>query len=527
MTSVRTPWGARGTPLYGTPHLDQLAEEGTLFTQATVTSAICTPSRASYFSGTHERHHGINFNSGTAMSPAAWEQCYPMLLKHAGYFMGYVGKNHVPIGGAGYASGVIEATFDYWYGGHGHLGFYPKERKPGHIKLKGIGEHMFDNAAADTQVEVLEEGALNFLNPNEQFYNNAARFLRQRPDDRPFCLTICFNLPHDAGTKSMKERPSDRELYKSAYRDQSEKILADLPATYVAKKDITTPKLPDDILLADLRQHGYDYVDSPDTLVERIIRRYQTIEGIDELVGNLREKLEALELAENTIIIFSSDHGIFRGEFGLGGKSMNYDPCLRVPLIVYDPSSPAPGQTRNEAVQSIDVTASILDYAGVKIPDHMTGKSMKPLVEGQAIPWREYTFSEALWCTAFGMPRIESVRGNGWKYIRYYKVDRSLFNPEARGMEKYQVSNRQAEAYQAWLTESIEGREPDYEELFHLEVDPGETRNLIHVPGFQDKANELRKICQDMVEAARSDPFPLVQLESDRSDYLRWRMKHD
>jgi arylsulfatase A-like enzyme len=194
---------------------------------------------------------------------------------------------------------------------------------------------------------------------------------------------------------------------------------------------------------------------------------------------------------------------------------------------VYDPSSPAPGQTRKEAVQSIDVTASILDYAGVAIPSHIMGNSMKPLVEGKTIPWREYTFSEALWCTAFGMPRIESIRGKGWKYIRYYKVDRNLFSPEARGMEKYQVSNKQAVAYQSWLTHSIEGEKPDYEELFHLETDPGETVNLMDVPALMRKTNSLRGILQSMVEAARSDPFPLVELESDRSDYLRWKMKHD
>jgi arylsulfatase A-like enzyme len=519
--------GCTGNQIVQTPNLDQLASEGTLFTQATVTSAICTPSRASYFSGTHERHHGINFNSGTAMSPAAWEQCYPMLLKHAGYFTGYVGKNHVPVGGDGYDSGLIEATFDYWYGGHGHLGFYPKERKPGQIKLKGIGEQMFDNAAANTQVEILEEGALNFLNPNKDFYDNAARFLRERPDDRPFCLTIAFNLPHDAGTKSMEQRPSDRELYKSGYRDQEGAILEDLPETYTAKAEIQAPKLPKDILLAELRQHGYDYVDTPETLVERIIRRYQAIEGIDQLIGNLRRQLERLHLSEKTIVIFSSDHGIFRGEFGLGGKSMNYDPCLRVPLIVYDPSSESHGQRRVEAVQSIDVTATILDYAGVKAPAHMTGVSMKPLVHGEEIQWRDYTFSEALWCTAFGMPRIESVRGKGWKYIRYFKVDRGLFDPMAKGMEKYLVSDAQADAYQSWLTSSIAGEKPDYEELYHLETDPNETKNLIDAPDYHDRADILRKICQELVEDARSHPYPLVQLESQRSDYHRWKLVHE
>ena len=516
--------GCTGNEIVQTPNIDRLSAEGTHFTQATVTSAICTPSRASFFSGTHERHHGINFNSGTAMSPAAWEQCYPMLLQHAGYFTGYIGKNHVPVGGGGYSSGLMEATFDYWYVGHGHLGFYPKERSGYQIQIKGIDETMFDNAAADTQIEILEEGMSSFLEPNENFLKNASRFLRTRPRDRPFCLTICFNLPHDAGTGSMAQRPTDHDRYKTAYRDQFDEILDDLPETYVAKIEISEPKLPGTILYADLRQSGYDYVDERDTLVERIIRRYQAIEGIDSLVGSLRTQLERLELAENTLIIFSSDHGIMRGEFGLGGKSLNYEPCLRVPLIVFDPKAGGKGQRRHEAVQSTDVTATILDYAGVEIPDHITGKSLKPLIEGNDAEWRDYAFSEALWCTVFGMPRIESIRGKGWKYIRYFRVDRELFDSD---LPQYRVSEDQARAYQKWLTASLDGAEPDYEELFDLESDPHEIQNLAADPKHEARMKEIRSICQKKVLEARSEPFPLVELESERADYLVWKTEHD
>jgi arylsulfatase A-like enzyme len=515
--------GCTGNAIVKTPHIDKLAAEGTLFTQATVTSAICTPSRASFFSGMHERNHGVNFNSGTALSLVAWDQCYPMLLRNAGYFIGYVGKNHVPVGRSGYASGIMEATFDYWYAGHGHLTFYPKERGKNAMKLQGIDERMFHNAKEDTQVEILAEGALNFLEPNQAFYDQASRFLQERPDDRPFCLTVSFNLPHDAGTRSMKLREGDADLYKTAYRDKAASIRADLPGTYIAKADIRRPKLPSDILYPEFRQPLYDYVDDPDTLVERITRRYQAIEGIDRMIGQLRKQLEELNLDEDTIIVFSSDHGIMRGEFGLGGKSLNYDPCLRVPLIVYDPKSKAKGQEREEAVQSIDVTATLLNYAGVNIPDHMTGASLKPLIEGYEVEWRDYAFSEALWCTAFGMPRIESVRGQGWKYIRYYRVDRELFDTDTEGLAKYKVSNRQAEAYQGWLTASIEGARPDHEELYNLENDPEEIRNLAGHREYEGKLNELRSICQAAVAQARGEPFPIVDLELERADYVQWK----
>ncbi|MEM6692529.1 MAG: sulfatase-like hydrolase/transferase, partial [Planctomycetota bacterium] len=120
--------GCTGNGFVQTPNIDQLAADGVLFANATVTSAICTPSRACYFLGQYERKHGVNFNSGTAMKPEAWASSYPVRLREAGYYTGYVGKNHVPIGDKGYNSNVMEPSFDFWYAGHGHLTFYPKKR---------------------------------------------------------------------------------------------------------------------------------------------------------------------------------------------------------------------------------------------------------------------------------------------------------------------------------------------------------------------------------------------------------------
>lgn len=522
--------GCTGNPVVQTPNIDRLAAEGTLFTEATVTSAICTPSRASIFAGMYERRHGINFNSGTALSPAAWQQTYPMLLRKAGYFLGYVGKNHVPVGAKGYETGLIDASFDYWYAGHTHIYFYPKDRPARVSRVKGIDEHMFDNATADTQVEILGEGIENFLNPNQDFYNRAARFLEKRPADRPFCLSICFNLPHDAGTGTMEDRPSDPELYKTGYHDQRAAIRAGLPTTYVAKADIQTPKLPADVLYAQHRQTSYDYVDTPDTMTERIIRRYQAITGIDNWIGQLRAQLKEQGLADNTVIILTSDHGIFRGEFGLGGKSMNYDVCLKVPMIVYDPASKAVGQRRSEQVQTVDIAATLLDYAGADIPDNMSGQSLKPLVNGKDIPWRTYAFSENLWSTQFGNPRTESVRGNGWKYIRYFFNDRSLYDLKLKGLSRYLTSDRQAAAYRQWLDASINGEAPVYEELFDLEQDPGETTNLAADPVYAVRLNEMRAACQRRVTEARgpSSMQPsLLQLESERLEYYLNHQKQD
>ena len=216
-----------------TPHLDQLAKEGFVFANAFVTSAICTPSRVSYFLGQYERKHGVNFNSGTAISQNAWKTAYPNLLKKAGYTTAYIGKNHVPIGADGYQSNHFENSFDFWYAGHRHLGFYPKKRHP-----------IFSNAQSDTQTEILSQGIQAFLNPtaHSNFYDSAETFLHSRESDKPFCLTISLNLPHSFSVSRMKQYPTDDELYRTTYRDQLHTL--PLPPFYLPKTNANSPSYP-------------------------------------------------------------------------------------------------------------------------------------------------------------------------------------------------------------------------------------------------------------------------------------------
>jgi arylsulfatase A-like enzyme len=230
-------WGCMGDHrIVQTPNLDALAEKGTLFSNAFVTSAACSPSQTTIMSGQYERRHGETFGSNSAMTEGAFSQTYPMLLKKGGYFCGYVGKNHSPIGmsgkGFGYKSGRMEEMYDYWYGNHGHMTFYPKN----------MGSRtIYNNARADTQIEIIQEGADNFFAENSEF-SGAKSFLHRRPKNRPFCLQINFNVPHGAGTSSMEQRRTDRQLYRTTYRDQIDQMPE--PKHYVAYKDIKTPKIP-------------------------------------------------------------------------------------------------------------------------------------------------------------------------------------------------------------------------------------------------------------------------------------------
>ncbi|QDT68852.1 Arylsulfatase [Planctomycetes bacterium MalM25] len=487
----RSDLGCYGNEVIRTPEIDRLAAEGVLFENASVTSAICTPSRASYFLGQYERRHGVNFNSGTAMAAEAWADGFPVRLREAGYHTGYVGKNHVPIGDRGYNTGLIEKSFDYWYAGHGHLSFYPKRR-----------HNIFKAAKSDTQIEILTEGADAFLDTEADYLEGTTSFVDSRPEDQPFFLMVAFNLPHGAGASTMEMRPEDDELYRTAYRDQPDRIKP--PATYLSKAEIDEPKLPADVAHVEFRQGSYSYVDDPESLRERMIRQHQTVSGIDRFVGRLRERLDSAGVADNTVILFASDHGLLLGEHGLGGKALNYEPCLSIPMIAYDPRAPEGrrGVREGALTQSIDLAPTILDLGGADIPDAVQGRSLAPLLRGEKSDWREYAYAENLWSTYFGNPRCESVRGERWKYIRYFANDRKLyesFDPKA----VYKVNSVYTDSYRRWLTSSIEGEQPDYEELFDLVNDPEETRNLAGEPGQSSRMAEMRERCLAMAKAAK------------------------
>ena len=497
--------GCDGNKITQTPNIDQLAREGVYFDRAYITSAICTPSRISILLGQFERKHGVNFNSGTSVSPEAWNQSYPVVMRRGGYYTGYVGKNHSPIGEGGYESGLMEKSFDYFYAGHGHIRFYPKDH-----------HSIFQYAREDTQVEIVGESATDFL-ANEHRLEGAIRFLDSRPADKPFCLSICLNLPHSAGTSEMQMRDTDDDIYKTLYRD----IDIPLPEHYIAKKDITTPKLPPELLKVEERQTGYSYVDKPDTLIERLTRQMQGMTGIDRMIGSIREKLTEVGADENTIIIFTSDHGLFMGEQGLGGKSLCYEKTTHVPMIVYDPTSPQSVRRRrcDELVQSIDIAATMVDYAGIERPEEFQGKSIRGLITGDTQPVHKTIFTENLWSTHFGNPRIEAVQDKRWKYIRYYENCSFPASAKIRTAKEmkipvhsmlYTIHDDSIAVYRRMAEASLQGETPVYEELYDIANDPSELKNVIDQDQHQDILRRLKAAWKQKLTEARGEGAPKV-----------------
>ena len=489
--------GCAGHPIVKTPQIDALAAGGVRFRNAFATSAACTPNRTCILTGQYERKHGVTFGSASSLTEPAFRETYPMRLRQAGYYVGYVGKNHTPIGAAaginkrpedtperlatarpslGYHNGVMEGMFDYWYGNHNHSGFYPKRAHP-----------IYRNAGPDTQVEIFQEGALNFLKANPAFAGTAD-FLRTKPADQPFCLLVNFNLPHGFGTSTMRRLPSDPELYRTVYRDQLDEM--PIPETYIAREDIETPKIPKHVYNGEYIP-SYNYVQKPADLRERIVRTCQTVTGIDRLVGAVVAELKEQGVYDNTVIVFSSDHGLLFGEHGLGGKVLLYEESIRVPLIVFDPRLPADrrGAVSDELALSIDIAPTILDLAGLPVPEEMQGRSLKPVLENPELSWREDFFCENLFMGQ-NYPRMEGVRSRRYKYIRYF--DKQKDRPHFIALDA-----------------SIKGEEPIYEELYDLETDPRELNNLADSPSHQAVLEQYRTRCRELVLAARgADDYP-------------------
>ncbi|WP_075589693.1 sulfatase-like hydrolase/transferase [Labilibacter marinus] len=497
--------GCEGNEIVKTPNIDKLASEGVRFSNAHITSAICTPSRISILLSQFERKHGVNFNSGTSVSPEAWAKSYPVIMKDNGYYTGYVGKNHSPIGEGGYQSGLMEKSFDYWYAGHGHLSFYPKKR-----------HKIFKGAKYDTQVEIIGEGVDDFFS-NEHRMEGALHFINERPDDKPFCLSICLNLPHGSSTGTMKQLPTDSVIYRDLYRDQE----IAMPEDYVAKADIKEPKLPIEIHRAYDRQAGYNYVDNEKDNKERYIRQMQAMTGIDGLFGNLRKTLKEKGLDKNTIIFYTSDHGLFMGEQGLGGKALCYEKTTKVPMVVYNPFDKKKhrGKVSDELVQSIDVAATMLSYAGIEQPEEFQGKDLSMVLKGEQESVREYLYTENLWSTQFGNPRCESIQDKEWKYIRYYKNENLSASYKIKAAKSlglnvnkmlYSVHDPDIALYRSFVEGPLNGEEAVYEELYNLKNDPNEVNNLAGDERYSEVLNQLKDEWKVAIKEARGTGNPKV-----------------
>jgi arylsulfatase A-like enzyme len=262
----------------------------------------------------------------------------------------------------------------------------------------------------------------------------ALEFLGGSSPGRPFCLSVSFKAPH------VQDEDPRQFLYDPAHKDLYKEVNIPVPKT-------ADPKFIEMLPVAqrtEMRRRWSVRFSVPALFQESVKSYYRLITGVDDEVGRIREELRRSGLERNTVIVYTGDNGFYLGEHGLAGKWLMHEESIRTPLILYDPRLPGStrGRRRSEMTLNIDLAPTLLASAGVPVPPSMQGRSLRPLLEGTAPAWRKEWFYEH-WFTSGGwIPRSEGVRTQTRKYARYLDS------------------------------------EPLFEELYDLEQDPLEERNL-------------------------------------------------
>ncbi|WP_321376208.1 sulfatase-like hydrolase/transferase [uncultured Draconibacterium sp.] len=453
-----------GHPYVKTPNFDKLIGNGVRFTNTYIATPVCSPSRVSLFTGMCERKHAVGFSSSYKLTDKQWEKSYPALLRNDGYFTGFIGK----IGIEYYTfKDRVEEKFDFWRGHNGWARFFPK--------------------TADNCKEYFDSDE-DIITPI--MGESMERFLDSVPDDKPFCLSVSFSVPHGSQTTSMFPENEEAGIMLVAANENPrlkgspfyDKLYRNLTIE-IPEETATDPYrfIPEAIMdqYQGRANETYIYNYNAISCTEHHIRYFQQITGLDYIVGELFKSLEKRGFAENTVIIFGSDHGLLMGEYGMGGKGLLYDLTTKIPCFVYDPRLPEPmrGRKINELVSSLDITTTILDYAGIEAPENMDGKSLKPFVYNENPKWRDELFLESLF-TLRDNPFCEGIRSGNWKYIRMYD-----------GIVHFDEADL-----------DFKGRKPDFEQLFNLKQDPEEMVNLIDEYEGSKILTQLRRKCEKQSE---------------------------
>jgi len=416
-----------------TPGIDRLLANGVRFEKAYATYPLCVPVRNSMMTGRfpHEINVNINRNSENGYLQVPMMGTY---MTHAGYDCGYVGKWHLAVPNTDTAS-------------HG----FPFVR---HAVANGIDEDV-------------APGCRQFLN--------------QWEGENPFCLVASWVNPHDICEYARIEGGIPDTLPNGAIGSPP----AD-PAQLPPLRANHAEAADEPAALKKLRENPENLgwltnLYPTDTYTDLNWRRYmwayhRMVEKVDAQINELLTELDNRNLTDNTVIVFTSDHGDGYGSHLWNQKICFYEESARVPFIVSGPGVGSGGVDTDHIVSiGLDVLPTLLDFAGASIPQELPGASVKPLVDGNAAQtdWRDYA---VLQCEfgGFGVANQSGIKGRCVRSAQYKYI---LYHDEASPDE---VSN---------------------EQLFHMPTDPGETTNLARHPDYQRELHRHRRLLLDHAEA--------------------------
>lgn len=428
---------AYGSRLIRTPHLDQLAAEGMRFDNCFCTNALCTPARASILTGKYSHQTGVKtLNDSIDQTKHATAA---MLLHAAGYRTAFVGKWHL-----GHGPDHDPAGFDDW-AVLPNQGKYvdPDLLEPG-------GKRMIPGYVTD----VLTDWALDWL--------------ARQTKEQPFFLVCAHKAPHDPFVPPS----SHLQLYAEQTVPEPPTFHDDLRGRDAVVRMSTAQvdrmhrknHLPDSAPpgLSPAEQKAWNY--------QSFIKNYlRCVAGLDDSVGRILAYLDAEGLADDTLVIYTSDHGFFLGDHGWYDKRLMDEPSIRIPLLIRYPRRIAPGMSSDRMALNVDFAPTLLELADVPVPTDMQGRSLRPLWEGAPpADWRtDFYYRYWMHLAHFDIPAHYGIRTEQYKLVFYYG--------EALG-----------------CAGTIDCSTPPTWEFFDLETDPHETTNRVDDPAYAPIVAQMR-----------------------------------
>jgi len=377
--------GCAGHKIIKTPVVDSLAARGVRFRNTFVTTSICAASRASIFTGLHERTHGFTFGT-PPISAEHSAASYPTLLREAGYRTGFIGKFGVKV-----PKGTTNKMFDYLsaFGG------------PRLVKQKDGSKRHTAEICGDKAIQFIRAGASGTSGQT-----------------KPFCLSVSFPSVHAVDgnrTPGTGHYPWPKAV-DGMYDDVT------VPPPRLSEPEVFASQ-PEFLKKSLNRVRFFWRWDTPEKYQKNIRAYFRMISGVDRVVGRVVAELKKQGLADNTVIIYTGDNGYYMGQRGFAGKWSHYEESLRIPLIVCDPRAPKArrGVVLDQTALNIDLPATMLDLASVGVPKHYRGRSLVGHMKGTPpADWRTDFFCEHL-MNHGSIPKWEGVRGPRYVYARYFE----------------------------------------------------------------------------------------------------------
>lgn len=400
-----TRWGDLRSGLVDTPNIDRLATEGMLFENAFVTNALCAPSRATLLTGKYSHENGVtaNVNANSSCDLIVnnfdtTQPTFPKIMQQNGYQTGIMGKWHLRNGDGGPVNpakvGFDKFAFKTGAGGpyYNPHGYLQNPRMGSAVIEKKSHQGYITNVFTDMAIQTMQQFDQPFL-MMMQYFN----------DHYP------YEPPHKYDDLYEGRYIPEPSTFWDDYRMRS----AGLKANQLGIEDMSNFNPPP--YLTDRQRKQYNY--------QKLMKRFlSTLKAMDDNIGRLLDYLDQNNLSENTIVVFTSDHGYFLGEHGLYDKRFMYEESIRVPWMIRYPGMVEPGSTSDLMTVNLDNASTALDLVNLPVPDEMQGKSLKPILQGHFPDgWRKsmyYHYYEERWA----LPSY-GIRTNRYKLIHYYTVN--------------------------------------------------------------------------------------------------------